>query len=352
MADSIFNFTSCGTTTGFGSIRAKNYSAPVDLSPNFSQSINHTKAIVINADKVNGIFKPYASATIQDQLFQVLSLVERKERHFLENTKINWAKNTFNPWQGCTNCSDGCDHCYAETQDNRMLHDTVTHWGKGVERRTMSEQYWKNPLAWNRKAERDSIRPRVFCASTADWADSEAPAGQRERLWETIRATPNLDWLLLTKRPKNIRKYLPRDWGEGYPNVWLGVSVENKKQGLPRIDVLRGIPAVIRFLSIEPLLEDLGALDLNQIHWAIIGGETGPGARSLDTAWIKSILRQCKEQKVAAWVKQLGRVPEENGIKLRILKEDGKRDYKGEDTSLWPPHLNKLVVRKLPKPVR
>jgi protein gp37 len=107
-----------------------------------------------------------------------------------------------------------------------------------------------------------------------------------------------------------------------------------------------------RINSIEPLLEGLGTLDLRQIHWAIIGGETGLGACSLDTAWIKSILKQCKEQKVAAWVKQLGRVPKKNGISLRILRENGRRDFRCEDIFLWPPHLKGLTVRRHPKPVR
>jgi hypothetical protein len=115
-----------------------------------------------------------------------------------------------------------------------------------------------------------------------DWADDEAPAGQRDRLWKLIRQTPHADWLLLTKRANNIKKYLPTCWGTGYPNVWLGVSVENRKHGLPRLDFLRTIPATVRLASIEPLLEDLGTVDLTGINWAIIGGESGSGARCMD----------------------------------------------------------------------
>ena len=202
----------------------------------------------------------------------------------MEKTKINWATSTFNPWQGCTKVSAGCDHCYAERLDARNLYGEETHWGAGVARRLFSETNWQKALAWDRKASREGTRPRVFCASVADWADKEAPVGQRDRLWETIRNTPHLDWLLLTKRAPNIKKYLPTDWGKtGYTNCWLGVTVENRKKGIPRIDALRKVPAAIRFLSVEPLLGDLGPLDLSGVQWVIIDGETGPGARGMDT---------------------------------------------------------------------
>ncbi len=267
----------------------------------------------------------------------------------MEKTKINWATSTFNPWHGCTRVSSGCDHCYAEREDGRKLFSDETHWGKGVPRKAMAETYWKQPFTWERKAAREGTRPRVFCASMADWADSEAPQGARQRLWQTIGQTPHLDWLLLTKRPGNIRRFLPADWGDGYPNVWLGVTTENRKQGLPRISVLRTIPATVRFVSFEPLLEDLGQLDLTGIHWAITGGETGPKARVMDTQWARSIITQCREQQVAVWVKQLGRRPVESGVELRLMKEDGRRDYKGDNPTLWPKELICLSVRCLPK---
>jgi protein gp37 len=130
------------------------------------------------------------------------------------------------------------------------------------------------------------------------------------------------------------------------------VSVENKKRGLPRVDVLRDIPAAVRFLSIEPLLEDLGTLNLSQIHWAIIGGETGSSRRRLDTRRTHAILTQCKEQKVVAWVKELGRAPKVNGIGFDIRNEHGRRDFRGEDILAWPRRLKGLAVRRYPKPVR
>jgi len=266
----------------------------------------------------------------------------------VKGSAINWCDNTFNAWEGCTRISPGCDHCYAETRDGRHLTEPISHWGKGAPRRAMSDVKWREPLKWDREAAEAGMRPRVFCASLADWADSEAPTGQRERLWALIRETPNLDWLLLTKRAGNIRRMLPPDWGVGYPNVWLGVTVEDRRYGLPRLDVLRSIPAAVRFASIEPLLEDLDTVDLTGINWAIIGGETGSGARSMDTAWVEAIIEQCRAQNVAPWVKQLGKMPSDSGSELVVIDEDGRQSGNAEDWNLWPEHLAHLKVRELP----
>jgi protein gp37 len=210
----------------------------------------------------------------------------------------------------------------------------------------MSDAKWREPLKWDREAAETGTRPRVFCASICDWADDEAPAGQRDRLWELIRQTPRLDWLLLTKRAANIQRYLPDDWGSGFPNVWLGVTCENKQHGLPRLDILRQIPAVVRFASCEPLLEGLGEIDLNGIDWIIIGGETGSNARSMDTAWAKSIIEQCRAQGVAPWMKQLGKQPSENGETLTVPDANGNN---AENMDRWPDTLAALKVRELPK---
>jgi protein gp37 len=266
----------------------------------------------------------------------------------MRNSVINWTDHTFNPWQGCTRVSPGCKNCYAEALDKRNLHSTGSHWGPGVPRKTMSDRYWCQPLTWNRKAAAAGERQRVFCASMADVFDDEAPEGQRDRLWQLIRQTPNLDWLLLTKRPQNSQKYLPADWRNGYHNVWLGVSVENRQHGIPRIDLLRQIPAVVRFLSVEPLLEDLGALDLRGIHWTIIGGESGTGARPFDTEWAESILEQCRTQDVRVWVKQLGRKPVRRGTDLIILGQNGRPSGHADKFGDWPEELAHLCVRELP----
>lgn len=266
----------------------------------------------------------------------------------MKNSGINWTHHTFNAWVGCTKVSPGCKNCYAEAMDRRKLHDRVSHWGPGAPRKVMSDTYWKQPMKWNEEAAATGERRRVFCSSMADVFDEEGPADQRERLWQLIRQTPSLDWLLLTKRPQNIRRYLPADWGEGYSNVWLGVSVEDRKYGLPRVDVLREIPAETRFLSVEPLLEDLGEINLSGIHWVIVGGESGSRARSMDATWVESVIAQCSLENVAVWVKQLGKKPVDDGAELVILGQNGKRSGHADTMSDWPEYRAHLRVRELP----
>ncbi|MCG7952655.1 MAG: phage Gp37/Gp68 family protein [Candidatus Thiodiazotropha endolucinida] len=225
-----------------------------------------------------------------------------------ETTEIAWTDSTFSPWWGCSKVAPGCDHCYALDLDKRTGGD---HWGPDRTPRSMSDSYWKKPLSWDRNhqkfaQENNGRRRRVFCGSVCDWADKNGPVSERERLWSLIKETPMLDWQLLTKRAPNIERYLPEDWGDGYPNAWLGVTVEDRKHGLPRLDILREIPSRLRFLSIEPLLEDLGPLNLRGIHWVIVGGESGPLARPLEEAWVTAIQEQCAEQGVPFFFKQWG----------------------------------------------
>lgn len=228
-----------------------------------------------------------------------------------EQTNISWCNASFNCWEGCTNVSPGCDHCYAEVRDNRF--NKGCNWGNNNPRKTMSENYWKQPKKWNLKALNENTRPKVFCGSLCDVFDNNAPDGQRERLWKVIKETPYLNWLLLTKRAPNIKKYLPNPLP---PNIWLGVSVENKKHGLPRIDILRNIPAAIRFLSIEPLLEDLGEIDLSGIGWVIIGGESGNNARPMNPDWVYPIIDQCVSMKIPVFFKQWGGTGKDKGGSL------------------------------------
>jgi protein gp37 len=170
----------------------------------------------------------------------------------------------------------------------------------------MSEDNWRKPTRWQKSADASNTRRRVFCGSMCDWADKNAPDSERALLWHLIWSTPRLDWQLLTKRAPRIAECLPPDWGTGYENVWLGVTVENRKHGLPRIDHLRSIPARVHFLSVEPLLEDLGDIDLTGIHWVIVGGESGHGARPMASAWVANIQRQCELAGVAFFFKQWG----------------------------------------------
>lgn len=221
-----------------------------------------------------------------------------------ENTRIAWTNHTFNPWEGCQRVGPGCDHCYAESRDVRFTGGTL--WGPRAARRVMSDGNWAKPFSWDKKAGNDDNNNLVFCGSLCDWADNKAPDGQRDRLWSVIRSTANLRWQLLTKRAGNIQRYLPDDWDNGYQNVWLGVTVENKKHGIPRIDILRDIPAVVRFLSVEPLLEDLGDVDLRGIHWVIVGGESGNDHRTMERSWVISLREQCADNGVPFFFKQWG----------------------------------------------
>lgn len=224
-----------------------------------------------------------------------------------ENSKIEWTHHTFNPWVGCTRLTPACDNCYAEVWSRRAGSPEL--WSG--ERRRTSASNWQQPLKWDRAAAAAGIRQRVFCASLADVFDNQVPTRWRDDLWHRIDQTPNLDWMLLTKRPQNIAKMLPTAeigapaWGDGWSNVWLGTTVEDRER-LRNIDHLRSVPAAVRFLSIEPLLEDLGEIDLSGIHLVIVGGESGPGARAMSPNWVRSIREQCAAQEVPFFFKQWG----------------------------------------------
>ena len=226
-----------------------------------------------------------------------------------EETGIAWTDSTFNAWWGCSKVGPECDFCYAETLDASL---GGHHWGHRSIPRIMSSSNWRNPRVWNRDAgeffSKHGRNRRVFCGSMMDWCDKNAREDQRERLWTLIKETPNLTWQMLTKRSPMIKRYHPKDWGEGYDNVALGVSVGDRKHGLKRIDDLRKIPAKIRFLSIEPLLEDLGEINLDGIHWVIVGGESGESFRPMDMNWVMNIYIQCLDRGIPFFFKQTGGV--------------------------------------------
>lgn len=220
-----------------------------------------------------------------------------------ENSKIEWTDHTFNPWIGCTKVGPGCDNCYAEHLMDTRLHRV--EWGPAGERSRTSPAYWRKPLAWNRAAE-GGPRPRVFCASLADVFDSAVPQQWREDLFDLIRETPNLDWLLLTKRISNVNRMLPHWWGYGWPNVWIGATVVTQREAERDIPRLARIPAQVRFLSCEPLIEriSLQRIDCRGVHWIIVGGESGPNARPLDPDWCQLLRCEAAEKRMAFFMKQ------------------------------------------------
>lgn len=239
-----------------------------------------------------------------------------------ECSNIVWTHSSFNPWLGCTKVSPLCDFCYAERDSKRYGFDV---WGQGVPRHYVSDGYWKRPLAWNRKAQKTGEPWRVFCASMADVFDNEVEQKHRERLWSLIKETPALTWLVLTKRIGNAKRMLPEDWGVGYPNVWLGVSVGNQEEADRDIPKLLQARARIRWLSIEPML---GPIDLSnwldvcsyycdhdldgyghrplrsKIDWIVVGGESGSKARSMKAEWARAIREQCRDAEVPYFFKQ------------------------------------------------
>lgn len=272
-----------------------------------------------------------------------------------EQSTIEWTTHTFNPWWGCARVSPGCRFCYADGLAKRYGHEL---WRRKGERRMLSDANWRKPLKWNRDAERDGVRARVFCASMADvFEDHPQLPEPRARLWPLIEATPWLDWQLLTKRPENVAGMVP--WGfSGWPaNVWIGTSVEDQRRADERIPVLQGLPAAVRFLSCEPLLN---AVDLSMylpqafeqqqggywlygpecdvygngkqwipgpaLSWVIIGGESGPRARPMRVEWARQLGDQCAEAGVPCHFKQAGSV---------LAKAWGAKG-KGGDPADWP----------------
>lgn len=217
-----------------------------------------------------------------------------------DTTTISWCDHTFNPWIGCTKVSEGCRFCYAEQFATKRMGLKV--WGPGADRHTTKT--WVQVPRWNRAAMAAGERRRVFCASLADVFEDHTTANQlRPKLWDLIRCCDSLDWLLLTKRPGNITAMLPGDWGDGWPQVWIGATVEDARVA-HRLDALRSIPAAVRFVSYEPALGPLHDCNLSGIDWVIYGGESGPGYRPDDRVWARAMRDRCQADDRAFFYKQ------------------------------------------------
>jgi protein gp37 len=223
-----------------------------------------------------------------------------------EFTAIEWATHTLNPWIGCTAVSCACDHCYAEAYSKRTGGPV---WGAGQARRRTSLATRSAPLKWDQAAALAGRRDRVFCASLSDFCDAEVPDEWRDDTVDVMRETPNLDWLVLTKRANVAVRYFKGLAAAGRlpGNVAVGTTVETQAMAFQRLPLLRQVPVKLRFVSVEPLLEmvDLEPW-LADIGWVIVGGESGPGARPMHPAWARAVRDQCERAGVPYFFKQWG----------------------------------------------
>lgn len=234
-----------------------------------------------------------------------------------ETTGIQWTEATWNPWMGCEKVSAECDLCYLFRDMPRFGGDP------SVIRRSKTK--FNDPLVWARSGKAPKL---CFTCSWSDWFIGEADAWRAEA-WNIVKHTPMITYQILTKRAGRILSCLPPDWYGGYPNAWLGVSV-GVRATKQRISTLRQVPACVRFVSFEPLLEDLGDLDLTGIDWAIIGGESGAGCRPMGLDWARKLRDQCREQGVAVFVKQLGGHPDKRGEMEQFPEDLRIREYPRE----------------------
>lgn len=212
-------------------------------------------------------------------------------------TSIEWTEQTWNPTVGCSKVSPGCAHCYAEAMARRLKAMGVRGYENGF-RITLLPYRLDEPLK--------RARPTTyFVNSMSDLFHEEIPDDYIRQVFDVISQAPQHTFQVLTKRAERMAAFFD-GYGPAPSNAWLGVTVEDRTYGVPRLDWLRRIPAQIRFVSAEPLLEDLGTLDLSGIHWVIVGGESGPQARPMQQEWVMNVKRQCEEQYAAFFFKQWG----------------------------------------------
>jgi protein gp37 len=254
-----------------------------------------------------------------------------------EKTAISWTDHTFNPWWGCIKVSPGCAHCYAETFTHRM---GLSIWGP-TQRRFFGDKHWAEPLKWNKAAALAGVKRRVFCASMADVFEVFPGLDeQRARLWALVATTPNLEWLILTKRPENISTRIPTDLSYPSSNVRLGVTCEDQANADKRIPKLLEAWQGKNFVSYEPAI---GPLHIGRwvrptghnfqyssaLDWMICGGESGAGCRPMNLDWARNLKSECYTVGVPFFFKQIGGHPN-----------------KRHDPSEWPEDLR---VREFPQ---
>jgi len=258
-------------------------------------------------------------------------------------TKISWCDATFNPWVGCSRVSPGCQNCYAENLMDKRYHKVK--WGPGQPRQLTKT--WKDPIKWNKQAEDEGVRKKVFCASLADWLDPEVPEHWLIDLMGLIQMCPHLDWLMLTKRPERAFEG-PTKWFTGLclPNVWFGVSVESRKYYDLRVEQMRSIPAAVHWVSYEPALGALSDLCDNPTgaffpDWLVIGGESSQEmpARPFEISWAVRVINLCRKYTISPFMKQVGSNATYRGEPYRT------KDRAGADPAEWPESIR---VREFP----
>lgn len=246
--------------------------------------------------------------------------------------KIEWTEQTWNPTAGCTKVSSGCKNCYAETMAKRLQ-------AMGVEGYENGFKFTLVPSRLNHPYKRK--KPTVFFVnSMSDIFHEEMPDEYLEQIFDVIRDTPHHTYQLLTKRADRMLEYFTKN--KIPKNIWLGVTVDNRKHGVPRIDKLRNIKATVLFLSVEPLLEHLGEIDLTNIDWVIVGGESGPKARPMDKEWVLDIKRQCEEKDVAFFFKQWGTW---GADKVKRNKKVNGKKLNGEVWQQYPEKIESKYVK-------
>jgi len=247
----------------------------------------------------------------------------------MENTKIQWTDATVNFWTGCRKVSEGCKFCY-------MYRDKERYGQNPTKVLRTQANTFNQALKWKEPK-------RIFTCSWSDFFIADADPWRQEA-WDIIRKTPQHSWQILTKRPERIMDCLPPDWGKGWENVWLGTSIESQKY-MNRAHILAGVPAKIRFISAEPLLEEIDLTKhyalMEYFHWCIIGGESGNDKgkylyRKCEVEWIEKIIADLKGTNVEVFVKQMG---------TYIPKEIGLKDRHGGNWDEWPVNLR---IREFP----
>ena len=246
-----------------------------------------------------------------------------------KNSAIAWTDNTFNPWWGCVRVSEGCVHCYAETFSKRTGNDI---WGVDKPRRFFKDKHWNEPKLWDKEAAKSDKPVYVFCASMADWLEDRPDLIEhRARLCKLVEDTPNLTWLLLTKRIENAVRLVPESWHGNAPvNAWFGVTTEDQKSYDKRIDALLDLRTSLNaskvWLSVEPQITSINLHNKNP-DWIISGGESGAGCRPFNIEWARDLNEQCKRGNIAFFMKQQGGFPDKRD-KIEQFPEDLRvRDF-------------------------